>query len=214
MRGDTLIAMTKPHPSGRRTGRRPGEAATRGAIVTAALGMFAEHGYDAASLRAIAARADVDPALIRYFFTDKQTLFVTAMADRSLIADRLAAAVRGDPARAGERMTDAYLHLWEDEQTRPIVLGLARSAMTSRHASELLAATFTARLHHTTSTLGDGGPRPAGLALAAAHLFGVAVARYVLELPAIASMSRDELVRQLQPAIQRYLTTNTVTQRE
>lgn len=47
-----------------RTGRRPGESGTRDALLEAARRLFAERCYEDASLRAIAAAAGVDAALV------------------------------------------------------------------------------------------------------------------------------------------------------
>ena len=49
------------HPG--HTGRRPGDSGTHDAILLAARFEFGESGYDGATIRAIAARAEVDPAL-------------------------------------------------------------------------------------------------------------------------------------------------------
>jgi len=45
-----------------------------------------------------------------------------------------------------------------------------------------------------------------GLALASSHLFGVAVGRYILEMPMLTEMTRRELVDAIGPTRQRYLT--------
>ena len=58
-----------------RTGRRPGPSGTRGQIVAAAARCFAAAGYDATSVRRVAADAGVDPALVRRFFGGKEQLF-------------------------------------------------------------------------------------------------------------------------------------------
>ncbi len=49
----------------RRSGRRPGNQDTRQSILESARAVFAETGYDKASVRAIAASAQVDPARLR-----------------------------------------------------------------------------------------------------------------------------------------------------
>jgi len=56
-------------------GRRPGENATRDAILDAAEEEFAASGFALTSLRAIAERAGVNQALIRYYFGSKEGLF-------------------------------------------------------------------------------------------------------------------------------------------
>ena len=62
-----------------RTGRRPGNQDTREAILSAARDAFAERGFDAASIRTIAAAAEVDPALVHHYFGTKDQLFLAAM---------------------------------------------------------------------------------------------------------------------------------------
>ena len=190
----------------RPTGRRTGDSGTRDAILDAARDLFAEHGYEGASMRAIASRAGVDSGLIRHFFHDKETHFATTMADRTVIPERMAAAFGGPRESFGQRATDTYLRLWDEEETKPILLALVRSAMTSEHAAELLIEVIMGRVR-ASAILPDGeDPITPRFALAAAHLFGVAVARNVLKVPILADLPHDELVAQLAPVIQAYLT--------
>lgn len=58
-------------------------ANTRNAILQAAINRFLQDGYDNAGLRAIAAEAGVDPALICRYFGSKQQLFAEALASTS-----------------------------------------------------------------------------------------------------------------------------------
>src|SRR6476469_3793099 len=62
-----------------RTGRRAGNTTSRDAILEAARHQFAEHGYDGASLRSIAAAAGVDAALVVHFFGSKAKLLTAAV---------------------------------------------------------------------------------------------------------------------------------------
>src|SRR5580698_4830182 len=61
-------------------GRRPGNVDTKSQIIEAAKRVFAAKGYEAASLRAVAREAEVDPALVHHYFDGKASLFVAAMA--------------------------------------------------------------------------------------------------------------------------------------
>ena len=61
-----------------RTGRRPGGAGTRERIAEAARRLFAERGFDRTSVRAVAAEAGVDPALVHHYFGTKQRLVIEA----------------------------------------------------------------------------------------------------------------------------------------
>src|SRR5579884_1316137 len=62
-----------------RTGRRPGSSGTRRAILESARRPFAERGYQAATMRAIASDAGVDASLVVHFFTNKPTLLREAI---------------------------------------------------------------------------------------------------------------------------------------
>ncbi|MFI8423759.1 TetR family transcriptional regulator [Streptomyces sp. NPDC085479] len=194
----------------RPTGRRGGDSGTRQAILDAARDLFAQHGHNGASLRAIAGRAGVDTGLIRHFFGDKNGLIAATLADSTSAPEQLAAALQGDPATAGERLVGAYLDLWESPDTGPAVAAVFRSAVTSPQAADLLRETFRPRLQERV--LGAETPTPAdaarvsGIALAVSHLMGIAIARYVLKADPIAGMSRDELVRITGPVVQHYLT--------
>lgn len=196
---------TRKRPSGRRSG----DSGTRDAILDAAKELFAELGYDGASLRAIASAAGVDPALIRHFFGDKETLFATTVADRTTIPQRMATAFEGDPAGLGARITDGYLRMWEEPGTRAILHALVRSATTSEHAATMLLDILGARLRDQSPATDD--ERMQRIAIAASHLLGVAMARYIVKVPPITAMSHDDLVAHIAPTIQAYLTGTTVT---
>ncbi len=187
-----------------RAGRRPGHSGTRDAILDAATRLFAERGYDGASIRTIAAAAGVDPALIRHFFGDKDTLFAAGVADRMIVFERLAASLPGDGASLGHRVADTYLKLWEQPQTRPVLMAIARSATTSDTAASMLRDALTHRIRAHAS--GPDNNQPQLLALASSHLFGIAVARHIIKVPAIAQLAHGDLVAQVAPTIQRYLT--------
>ena len=58
-----------------RTGRRRGESGSRAAVLKSARRLFSSKGYDATSVRAVAAKARVDPALVLHFFGSKAELF-------------------------------------------------------------------------------------------------------------------------------------------
>lgn len=189
----------------RPTGRRAGDSGTREAILDAARDLFAREGYDGASVRAIATAAGVDPALIRHFFDDKDTLFAAVVADRTTIPHRIAEALDGDPDGIGERVTDAYLRLWEDPDTRPVLMALVRSACTSEEKAALLRETLGTRVRDRIGGAGIERGDMTRLGLAAAHLFGLATARHLMEFPPVATLDHHDLVAQVAPTIQRYL---------
>jgi AcrR family transcriptional regulator len=187
----------------RPTGRRAGQSGTRDAILDAATHHFSERGYDGSSMRAIAAAAGVAPALIRHFFADKDTLFATVVADRTSIFEHLAGSLAGDQRSVGLRVTDTYLRLWEEPQTRHVLLAVVRSATTSEGAAEMLLEALGGRIR---AKVGKDAERTRRIAIAGSHLFGLAIARHIIKHPAVVEMDLDQLVAQVAPTIQRYLT--------
>ena len=59
-------------------GRRAGESTARDDIFAAARELFSASGFDRTTMRAVAERAGVDPALISHYFGSKQGLFLAA----------------------------------------------------------------------------------------------------------------------------------------
>lgn len=186
-------------------GRRAGDSGTRDAILDAATTLFSQRGYDGASLRAIAAAAGVDPALIRHFFGDKETLFAAVVADRTTIMQRLAGSLAGDQRDIGLRVTGIYLRLWEEPQTRRVLLAITRSATTSERAARMLTEALGGKIR---ATAGEEAERIRRITFAGSHLFGLAVARHIIKQPSVAEMDLDQLIAQIAPTIQRYLTGN------
>src|SRR2546426_397806 len=94
-------------------GRRPGRRDTRAEILAAAKQAFVEEGYERPSLRSIARRAKVDPALIHHYFNGKANLFAEALKfgrdPREIIVEL--SQLSGE--RTGADVVKAFLGLWE-----------------------------------------------------------------------------------------------------
>ena len=63
----------------KRPGRPPGTSDTRERILTNARELFARNGIDKTSIRAVAAAAGVDSALVHHYFGTKRQLFAAAI---------------------------------------------------------------------------------------------------------------------------------------
>ncbi|MGI5206351.1 TetR family transcriptional regulator [Spirillospora sp. CA-108201] len=185
-------------------GRRPGPTETREKILASARDLFAEKGYDGASLRAIARAAEVDPALVHHFFGNKEGVFVEAMrfpVDPSVLLPRIMAFPRD---RLGEGMVRTFLQVWGDEDRRAPMLAMLRSAMTNERAAALLREFVTSALFGRASQATEAPPL--GIQAAAGQMIGLMILRYVLRVEPLASASEDELIELVAPTLQRYLT--------
>src|SRR5580693_5995693 len=93
-------------------GRRPGGQDTRALILAAAQAEFSDRGYTAATIRRVAARAGVDPALVYHYFADKAGLFVASI---DLPVDPRAVQVQARQGGLdGARIVERFLAQWED----------------------------------------------------------------------------------------------------
>src|SRR5919107_1947140 len=96
-------------------GRPRGGTTARADILEAARRRFLADGYDQVTVRAIAAEAGVDPALISYYFGSKKGLFGAAMALVANPADLLAREIPGPLNNLPERLLRTVLTTWEDQ---------------------------------------------------------------------------------------------------
>jgi AcrR family transcriptional regulator len=188
-----------------RSGRRPGDTNTREAILDAARAGFHEEGYAGATIRGIAARAQVDPALVHHYFGNKRTLFVAAMklpVDPQQIVGML---LQADTDSLGERLVRLFLSIWEGTDTSPFV-ALIRSAMSEEAAARMLGDLIAQEIiGPVAAALGTDHPELRA-ALAGSQMVGLAMLRYILRLEPIASSDQELLVSALGPTLQRYLT--------
>ena len=192
--------------SGRRPGRPPGHADTRGEGLAAGCSRLAGRGYERATVRGIARSAGVDPALVHHYFGSKERLFVAALQLPLTPSDVVPGIVEGDPDRIGERLVRTFLTLWGNPATRAPLVAILRTAMSHERAAAMLrgfiSSTVLARLAERLD-LPDARLR---VELAASHLVGLGLARYVLKVEPLASASEDEVVALVAPAVQAYLT--------
>jgi AcrR family transcriptional regulator len=188
-----------------RTGRRPGTPDTREAILAVARRRFATYGYDATSLRSIAADAQVDPALLIHYFRTKEGLFAAA-ARLPVRLSELQSALAGLPPRqAAETLVRSYLQVVDSDQSRNAILAMIRSAVSNEKAATMLREFLTAELLSTIASISDFPNAPLRASLVAAQLTGIAMMRHVLGLEPLAKASPDEIVALVAPVVERYL---------
>lgn len=169
---------------------------TKAVILAAARERFAESGYEAATIRAIAADANIDPSMVMRYFGNKEQLFAAA-AEFDLRFPDLSDL---PPSELGASMVSHFLARWEDDDALVVLL---RSATTNADAAQRMTDIFAGQLLPAISKLvPDDAPRRAGLI--ATQVLGMALCRFVLRIPPVAAMSRVELVAWLGPTLQRY----------
>lgn len=188
-----------------RRGRRPGSSDTREAILGAGRRAFAERGYDATTVREVAAAAEVDPRLVLHYFGSKERLFQAAVQfpfDPAATLERvLTAGVDG----LGERLVRFFLETW-DAPDGSVGLALIRSALSTEQATSLLRE-FVRRevLGRVAAAVALDEPETRAT-LVGSQLVGLAVVRYVVRVPPLDDAPPAIVARWVGPAVQRYLT--------
>jgi len=206
-------ARRRPAAVRAHTGRRAGDSGTRAAILESARQQFSEHGYDAATIRAIAAGAGVDPALVHHFYGTKESLFAAAMQlpfiPSEVITAALAEGARPPGVGIGEHMVSSALAIWESPAVRDAFRGLLRSAVTSEQAAAMLREFITEAILTPLARLADeAGADDATFraSMIGSQMLGLALTRYVLQFGPVATASRPELSAAIGPTLDRYLT--------
>lgn len=191
-----------------RIGRRPGAGDTREALLDAAREMFAQRDFEQVSVRAIASRAGVDPAMINHWFGTKEGLFQAAMElpyDVHATVSQLVEVATDE--ELPERIVRTFLTVWEGPTSGPAMLALYRRVVAGHvpasairsFASSVLVPTITGRL---SCSRAEAQRR---FTLVASQLLGAFTARRVIGLEPLASMTEDQVVAYLAPTVQRYL---------
>lgn len=187
-----------------RAGRRPGTSTSSAEILEAARVLFAERGFRATTVRAVAAAAGVNPALVHHHFGSKDGLFVAAMDLPVNPADLIVDAVSSGPRdELGERLARVFVRLWSDPVTGPRVLATLRTVTATEEGAGMVR-TFAEgfMLERVSAALGIPPLRVAG---AMTQLIGLALGTVVLRIGPLAEASEDELVELIAPSVQRYL---------
>ena len=191
---------------GRRPGRRRGASSAREDILAAARTLFARSGIDGTPVRAIAAEAGVDSALVHHYFGTKRDLFLAAVAipvDPSIVTDRIAATPDDE---LGHTIVDTVLHVWHGDFQEAGV-ALVRSVVAGPDPGLMRTFVTDVVMRDVAERVDEPpGSAPIRIALAASQIAGLVLTRYVVGFDAVRAIPREDLVRLVGPTVQLYLT--------
>jgi AcrR family transcriptional regulator len=203
---------SQPSTPRRGRGRPPRAAAStdtpaaRDRILAAAREVFAERGYEKASVRGIARTADVDPALVHHYFGTKEQVFESAV--EGAFAPVLRAHPFPDvrPDSVGEQFARMFLGVWENPASRAPLLAIIRSAVSNEAAAAIFRRMVAGLVLSKVAKELDAPDAELRAELAAAQVVGVVMLRYVIKVEPVASADPEELIARLAPVIQHHLT--------
>ncbi len=197
--------MVEPKPATRSRGRRGAGADTKAALLDAAKAVFAEFGYDNATVRMIAARADVDPAMVNHWFGGKQRLFAAAVLELPVNPfDLLDGLMDGPDEELGERMVRLFLTIWDTDGGR--MPALVRSITQQEATANAIRDLFVNHIIEPLVRRLGSDQSALRATLCGSQMVGLGMLRYVLKFEPLASTDREALVAAVAPNLQRYLT--------
>ncbi|WP_406379882.1 TetR/AcrR family transcriptional regulator [Streptomyces sp. NBC_01618] len=179
--------MTAPHLS--RTDRR---RATEARILDGARELFAERGFDRTTIRAVAAAAGVDPALVMQYFGSKRELFTRAVqASPSLPTDS-----------DGDALVDQLI------ATLGLKLGglpdgtlaMMRSMLTDPAAADHARASLGRQIGSIGAALPEAEDPELRAALVVTTMIGVTIGHQLLGLDVLRDAPADRIAALLRPA--------------
>ncbi|MGW4898119.1 TetR/AcrR family transcriptional regulator [Kitasatospora sp. NPDC004240] len=183
-------------------GARRSAAATRSAILRAARDRFAAQGYERTTIRAVAADAAIDPSMVMRYFGSKEQLFDAALAIDLRLPDLSGVA----PEELAGTLVRHFLNRWESDPSDDALLVLLRSAVTNERAAQRMHEVFATQVAPAlTAAVGHAAAARSG-GLIASQLLGLALTRYLLQLPAVTALTPEQIADVLTPAIRATLT--------
>ncbi len=179
---------------------RKRSAQTRRRILEAARQRFAADGFERATIRAVAADAGIDAAMVMRYFGSKDALFAAAAAFDLRLPDLKTVGA----GKRGRRLAHHFLGLWGGADAGGGLAILLRAAATNPAAAARMRAVFAEQVLPTVAAVAPDAPAVRA-ALVASQILGMAFCRSVLQLPALATLADDTLVASLGHTLQRYL---------
>jgi AcrR family transcriptional regulator len=190
----------------KRPGRPRGVSDTRERILVSARDLFARNGIHKTSIRAVAAAAGVDAALVHHYYGTKEQLFAAAVRIPIDPMDVIGPLREVPVEELGYKILSLLLPLWDSELGAGFVATL-RSILAGSEVN--LFRTFLQDV--IAVEVGSRVDNPPGsgiirIQFVASQLVGVIMARYILELEPFKSLPVEQIAQTIAPNLQRYLT--------
>lgn len=175
-------------------------------IIRAARASFSEHGWAGTTIRQVARDADVDPALVHYYFDSKEALLdaSTTLPPEwiEMVRNAAAAPVR----RRGEAIVRTVQGIYSNPELAEVLRSLLLTAAHEPRTHQKLVFIMSAILVPAVAAELQGEERELRASLASTQIIGLAMVRYIWRIEPLASLSDDAVVALVAPSVQRYLT--------
>ncbi|WP_225438447.1 TetR family transcriptional regulator [Candidatus Frankia nodulisporulans] len=173
----------------------------RGQILEVARERFRREGYEAVTMRSIAADAGVDAALISYYFGSKSGLFAAVLELAISPADTLSGLLHGNLETLPQRLLLTVLAAYDSTETGVPMMAAVRAAIIDPELADLLRSGLLRQLVDRLADRLGGADAQQRAGAFVAQVAGLLLTRYLVPVEPMASMRPDEIVRTLGPAL-------------
>lgn len=174
-------------------------------IQQAAAKLFASRSFETVSTRAIAKEAGVDAALIHHYFGSKEGLF-QAVLNAAIRPEQLEALVVSEsPDDWGRQLVRAADKVWTSPAA-PALKAVVRRVLVGH---EGVLREFVTRSLFNRFLSHIEGPEPERrlrASLIGSQMSGLVIARHIVGIEPLASLSTDEVADLIGPVLQHYIT--------
>ncbi len=184
-----------------RRGRQPGSPDVRAQILAVARDRFHREGYDGVTMRSLAVDVGVDAALISYYFGSKRGLFAAVLEISVHPADILAKLLEGDLETLPQRAVRTLVTVWDQPETGLPLLSAVRAAVADPELAALIRRGLHRELIDQLADRIGGADARHRAGTFVGQIGGLVFTLYVLAVEPLASMTVDEIVRTLGPAL-------------
>ncbi|EIV96336.1 TetR family transcriptional regulator [Frankia sp. QA3] len=184
-----------------RRGRRAGSPDVRAQILAVARERFRREGYEAVTMRSLAADAGVDAALISYYFGSKRGLFAAVLELALNPADVLASLLEGELESLPQRAIRVLVAGWDRPEIGLPLLTAVRAAAADPELATLIRGGLQREMVDRLADRLSGADARHRAGAFVGQLGGLVFTRYLLAVEPLASMTVDEIVRALGPAL-------------
>ncbi|QKW24583.1 TetR/AcrR family transcriptional regulator [Kitasatospora sp. NA04385] len=164
-------------------------------MLAAARGLFSELGYEQTTVRTVAHRAGVDPALVMKYFGSKEGLFDAA----SEVALSFGGALSGPPEQYGERLLGHVLAEIDGRPDRS--MPVLRSMLTHPQAAEAVRCAVADPGNSPVADALTGEDVELRATLVGTVVLGLLVSRYLLRVPEVDRAPAEQLTALLGPCL-------------
>ena len=174
---------------------------TRDRILEAARLLFGRDGYDHATIRGIAAEANINPAMVMRYYRNKETLFAAVTNFKM----NMSAYADVPKSRLGEALVRRILENWESPETGASRRAILLTAMSNDAARVKFISQFENQYAELLKRFGPSKQLANVTALIGSQVVGLLVSRYILRVPEIVSQSNEYLIREVGRSLQGYM---------